>query len=100
VSRAKRRLDRLVEVGAAVLVDGPTPVGRDRDGRIRGRESARYALATLHKTRRSDRTHTLMHTEARATLDLDVSAGRTEKRTLRGVDLETEDTSNLHTENT
>lgn len=97
VAKVRRRLDRLVETGAVVLVAAPVSTGRGTDGRLRGREAARYALA--RSAGQPVDTHR-RRTEAQSILKLDVSAGRTEERAPSALDLQADDTRDVHTEDT
>jgi AAA domain len=93
VVKARRRLERLVDDGIAVRVDGPAPSTRDPGGRIAGREAGQYALARTEGT-------SIGTPKAQSVLKLDVSAGRTEDTPHFPVDLGTEGTFDRHTEGT
>jgi hypothetical protein len=96
VARAHRRLDQLVAAGKVTRVDGPTPAGRTVGGRLAGRQPARYAVRTAGRTDARNRSTP----KTQSILELDVSPGRTVNMPHPVVDLDTENTSPNHAEDT
>lgn len=96
VAKARRRLDKLVELGQAVRVDGPAPGRRGPGGQLQGREGGRYQLATPQVSPM----HATVHAEARATLDLDVSPGRTVKHAFDAIGDQPEARQPMHADDT
>lgn len=101
VMRAKRRLDRLVETGAAVKLDEQTERRAGDGGQFAGSAGGRYRLVASHSRPGGPQVapnHATDHAESRATLDLDVSAGRTESHGSEPVDLGSPNHADRHAE--